>query len=122
MLINLSNHPSKNWSDEQLKFSIQNYGEIIDIQFPVINPTFSEDEINLLAEEYSKTISEIISKSLDKMDAVHLMGEFSFTYSLINLLKEKGIKVICSTTERNTRTDNEGKKISEFKFVRFREY
>lgn len=122
MLINLSNHPSKNWSNEQLDISMQTFGEIIDIQFPVIDPAFSENDIVLLAEEYSHRLFETISKSNDKINAVHLMGEFSFTYRLTNILKEKGIKVICSTTQRNTIIDKDGKKISEFKFVRFREY
>lgn len=122
MLINLSNHPSKNWSNEQLNISIQTFGEIIDIKFPVINPVFSENDIVLLAEEYSQRLFETISKSNDKINAVHLMGEFSFTYRLTNILKEKGVKAICSTTQRNSYVDNEGKKISEFKFVRFREY
>ena len=40
MFINLTNHPSATWSEEQLKAARQ-YGEIVDLHFPIIEPTFS---------------------------------------------------------------------------------
>ncbi|MGQ9848195.1 MAG: hypothetical protein ACUVQP_11950, partial [Bacteroidales bacterium] len=59
--------------------------------------------------------------SSDKFNAVHLMGEFTFVYNLVNLLKKKNIKVIVSTTDRIVE-ESDGKKIVTFQFVRFREY
>ncbi|MGQ9799960.1 MAG: hypothetical protein ACUVRG_11875, partial [Ignavibacterium sp.] len=59
--------------------------------------------------------------SSDKFNAVHLMGEFTFVYNLVNLLKKKNIKVIVSTTDRIVE-ESDGKKIVIFQFVRFREY
>jgi hypothetical protein len=56
-----------------------------------------------------------------KPDAVHIMGEMTFTFALVNLLKEVGIKCIASTTKRNVE-EIDGKHVSTFQFVQFREY
>ena len=55
------------------------------------------------------------------VSAVHLMGEMNFTFSLVNKLKANGIKCVASTTVRETVEEN-GVKISKFKFVRYRSY
>lgn len=49
------------------------------------------------------------------------MGEMTFTYALVNLLKDAGIKCIASTTKRNVE-EIDGKQVSTFQFVQFREY
>ncbi len=49
--INLSNHPSATWSEEQLS-AASKYGKIIDINFPNITPEMSDIEINLLISLY----------------------------------------------------------------------
>ena len=52
-------------------------------------------------------------------------GEFGLTYQLVSLLKEKGIQVVYSCSERKTvekKTENGTIKASEFCFVKFREY
>ena len=116
MIINLSNHPSESWSEEQLAAS-QEYGEIVDINFPNINPEFSSSMVSELADEAVATIT-----SYDKDVIVHIMGEMTFTYAVVFRLKALGITCLASTTERNTVTMPDGKKVSEFKFVQFREY
>ena len=42
MFINLTNHSSTNWSKKQRK-AAEVYGQIIDMPFPVIQPTFPKD-------------------------------------------------------------------------------
>ncbi len=49
------------------------------------------------------------------------MGELNFTFSLVNKLLERNIKVVASTSNRKTIDTHEGK-IIKFEFVRFREY
>ena len=44
MFINHTNHPSQYWSDEQLAAAHQ-YGEVVDIPFPLIDPALHSDEI-----------------------------------------------------------------------------
>lgn len=40
MFINFSNHPSANWSREQLE-AARRYGEVADLSFPVIESSFT---------------------------------------------------------------------------------
>lgn len=116
IFINLTNHPSSGWSDEQLK-AAQRYGEIVDFSFPVIEPDFSSKEIGELADVVVESI-----KGMDNNPVVHVMGEMTFTYAVVSRLKSHGITCVASTTERLVKMMPEGKKISEFKFVQFREY
>lgn len=111
ILVNLSNHPSSAWSEEQ-KGSF----EIIDLPFPQVDPDGDADYIESLANEYLQKIIEIGRDS-----SVHIMGEFNFCYCLINKLKDLGIRCLASCTKRDTVEEN-GVKISKFKFVQFREY
>ena len=117
MFINLTNHPSENWSAEQLEAARQ-YGEIVDMPFPIIEPTFTKDDIQYLVKE----CVEVIMGMKDENTVVHVMGEMTFTHNLVNALKEVGITCVASTTERLVKMTPDGKKVSEFKFVQFREY
>ncbi len=116
MFINLTNHPSLRWSGEQLK-AAQQYGEVVDISFPNIEPYFSSKDINDLADEVVESI-----QLLDSHPVVHVMGEMTFTYAVVSRLKALGVTCVASTTERLVKMMPDGKKISEFKFVQFREY
>lgn len=116
MFINLTNHPSAGWSEEQLK-AAKEYGEIVDISFPNIEPFFTSQDIKELVETAVEGIC-----SLDSNPVVHVMGEMTFTYAVVSRLKARGITCVASTTERFVKMMPDGKKISEFKFVQFREY
>lgn len=116
MFINLTNHPSSGWSEEQLK-AAQEYGDVVDLSFPIIEPFFSSQDVNELADI---TIEGIMC--LDTQPVVHIMGEMTFTYAMVSRLKALGITCIASTTERLVKMMPDGKKVSEFKFVQFREY
>lgn len=116
MFINLTNHPSENWSEEQLEAARQ-YGEIVDLPFPIIEPFFTTKDIEDLADI---TVDGI--KGLDANPIVHVMGEMTFTYAIVTRLKALGVTCVASTTERLVKMMPDGKKVSEFKFVQFREY
>ena len=116
IFLNLSNHPSEGWSEEQLA-AAHKYGEIVDIHFPNIEPSFTSSMVNNLADDTVSTIT-----ALGKDIVVHIMGEMTFTFAVVSRLKAMNIKCVASTTERNTVITPDGKKISEFKFVQFREY
>lgn len=113
MFINLSNHPSTSWSPEQLAAA---GGQVIDMSFPQVLPDGDEKYIRGLAAEYYDRIVKMKENLV-----VHIMGEMNFTFALVNLLKASGIKCVASTTKRET-TEENGVKISRFRFVRFREY
>lgn len=116
MLLNLSNHPSKKWSKNQQKAAESEYKIVKDIPFPHISPEASMGEVNKIVTTYKNKILEY------QPDAVHIMGELTFTCSLIDQLMKHKIKCIASTTTRNVEENGEGVKKVRFEFVRFREY
>lgn len=116
MLLNLSNHPSTSWPQNQKTLAIAVYGEVQDLIFPQIDPNSSGYDLDQLVEKYESKIRKV------NPTAVHIMGEMTFSYRLINKLKEIGIPCIASTTERKVSEDKNGKKISQFNFVKFRSY
>ena len=115
MLINLSNHPSTRWTEAQMTAAVDTYDSVVDLPFPNIPPAMSSEELNDLTAEYLKKI-------LDKdPHTVHVMGEMTFTFRMVLILKKMKIPCIASTTNR-TVEEKDGKKIVQFEFVQFREY
>lgn len=112
MLINFSNHPTDMWELKQRKLAKEIYGEIVDLPFPAVEPLGDCAYIKELADKY---LSEILKYS--KLQAVHIMGEFTFCFLLVKLLQEKGIKCIASTTKRIMQDG-----MPMFVFEQFREY
>ena len=118
LFLNLTNHSHQSWDKEQLDSSSK-YGNIVDIAFPSIAPDDDSTAINAIVEKYTN----IIKEQTDYFNVtVHIMGEMTFTYAIVSRLKALGIKCLASTTERNTIITPDGKKLSDFKFVQFREY
>ena len=115
MLLNLSNHPSNRWTDHQQRIARQTYGSIEDLPFPRIPAEADEAELEQLVETYYRQVTAC------QPTAVHLMGEMTFTYGLVNRLRADGIPVVASTTERIVE-ERDGKKIVQFNFIRFRAY
>ena len=114
IFINFSNHPSNLWDEEQ-KAAAQQYGEIVDYAFPEISSVSTEKEIEQKADEISV---DIISKN---PAAVMCQGEYTLCYLVIAKLIASGIKTLASCTERVVSIEG-NKKISIFRFVKFREY
>ncbi len=119
MLINLTNHPSTKWDDKQLNEAKMLYSEIMDIQFPNVSPEFTQEDIDRLGDEYLDKILSIDSKTLK---IVHIMGEMSLTFNLINKLKQHDIPCVASTTQRDVEELSDGSKVVRFNFVQFRPY
>lgn len=119
MFLNISNHKSENWSMNQTS-EAKKYGEIVDIPFPAVNPRESDEYMNDLVDEYYQKVMEY------KNPIVMIQGEFVFTYRLVNKLKQAGIKVVASCSERRVteEIDENGCTIrrSQFEFIKFREY
>ncbi|MBQ8365283.1 MAG: TIGR02221 family CRISPR-associated protein [Bacteroidaceae bacterium] len=118
MLINFSNHPYSVWSDEQ-KSAAATYGNVVDIQFPMVDETGDETYIKSLADEY---VQKIMSHGGNSNVVVHLMGEFSLSHSVLHRLQNAGYKCVVSTTKRIVEMLDDGSKKVSFKFCKFREY
>lgn len=91
------------------------FNDVEDLPFPAINPYLSSDDLDNLVAEYASKVLAL------NPAAVHIMGEMTFTHRLVNVLKTKGILCLASTTERIATVEN-GVKISQFKFIQFRNY
>lgn len=118
MLINLSNHPSQYWGERQREAS-RCYGNVVDLSFPAIAPSANSQELQALAQS---CVQKILSMGEAETITVHIMGEMTFTFMIVKMLKELDIRCIASTTERKTTYNSDGSKLSEFSFVKFREY
>lgn len=119
MLLNLSNHPSTSWDSHQIQTAIEQFGQVVDMPFPHIAPEATKEEIQHLAHQYAQ---DILATYPTHSLTIHLMGELCFTFALLKLLQEKGIKVVASTTERVVTEMDHQQKVVSFKFVKFREY
>lgn len=133
MLVNLSNHPVQGvwdietnqylnpWSCEQRGAAEQQFGCIVDLQFPIIPAEYDLNETQALAYKYL----ELCKKSLPtptQNDAVFLMGELVFCSILSRLLLNEGIRVVSATTARCNVDLGNGVSRKTFKFVSFRDY
>jgi hypothetical protein len=130
MLINFSNHPSALWSAEQTEAAEKQFGKIVDLPFPPVNPDGDEDYIQTLAEEFLQKVRGIAGQAHNDaplptinylLPTIHIMGEQTFTTAMVRLLQTYGFTCVASTTERVAKEEN-GVKTSEFRFVKFRKY
>jgi hypothetical protein len=118
MLINFSNHKSSKWSCDQLN-AAKEYGEIVDIAFPEVDPKGSEEYIETISEKY---LNEIKETAKGQKAFVHIMGEMTLTYSLIKKLQKEHFICIASTTKRITVEKENGTFTTQFIFEKFRIY
>lgn len=119
MVVNFSNNRSELWSEKEKNVAAE-WGEIVDMPFPNVDATLSENDVSLLAEIFSKKIIDM------KPKAVICQGEFSLTFAVVSRIKAAGIPVytICSQRTITEYIDESGRKIQRatFEFVKFREY
>lgn len=118
VFLNISNHPITGWGNEQLS-AAKEYGEVKDFGFPSVSPYASSAEISQLAEDTAKDIE---TEYPDCEITAHVMGEMTFTFALVTILKSRGIRCVASCTDRVAENLGNGDKLSHFHFAQFREY
>lgn len=118
MLINFTNHPYDKW-DERQRIAASVYGDVVDMPFPMVDEKADEADIVSLAEDY---MQKILSLASDSKIIVHIMGELTFTFAMIQRLQLQGITCIASTSKRIVKEISPGNKEVVFKFERFRNY
>jgi len=126
MFINVSNHPSRKWSQEQLQAAQELLYEddaIVDIQFPNVAPDGATFDVQLLAEKLYEKI-ESMTFGTCFPTTVMVQGEFSLTHTLTNLLLKADYGCIVACSERSLQEsilpDGTTSKKAVFKFVQFR--
>lgn len=117
LFINFSNHPSSGWSKEQMAHATR-CGDVVDLPFPLVDPLMTSEQVQELAAQSVKTILDMGNPAVL---TVHAMGEMTLVYHVVNALKARGVRCVASTTERIV-TEADGIKMSQFRFVTFRDY
>ncbi len=121
LFVNFTNHPSVKWDDLQLS-KAEDYGEIVDIPFPIVPANANEKTIRKIKEKCLAEINELDGE----IAAVLVQGESSLVYGIVHELKKSRIKVLAACSERNVveRLNDKGESVKEtiFRFVRYREY
>lgn len=119
LLLNLSNHPYAGWSGNQKQAAME-LGECVDMPFPSVDPNATDDEIGNLVSAYEARILEY--GDADKCLTVHIMGEMTFCFSLVQRLKQRGIRCIASCARREVEEMDDERIKSVYNFIRFRDY
>jgi len=125
--VNISNHPSSRWSEDQREAALrlareearrrgfEGDVEIIDIPFPEVDPLMDTSGVVSLARSLAAGVPEGTLVAM-------VQGEYTLVYSLVHLLQGRGV-LVCAATSRRVVTElGDGRKIAEFKFVQFRFY
>jgi len=119
VFINFTNHPSSTWTSEQICAATK-YGSIIDIQFPNVNPSVTELDIEKIGNNAVEKIESL------KPTVVLCQGEFCLSYYVIKELQDRGILVLNACSERRVtkevNADSQTIKTSCYQFVKFRKY
>lgn len=120
MLVNLTNHPSKNWHTDQYNAAVCKWNEILDISFPDVSPAWEKERI------YSEAKCIVDKITAMEPKAVLCQGEMCMTMALVRMFQEKGILVYAATSNRRSvefvNLDGTVEKRSVFQFVQFRQY
>lgn len=115
---NVSNHPSSKWTG--LQRIATGCSEIVDIQFPNIDPRANAYAVRKEAE---KIFVRILGENAYDLQNVPCMvqGEFTFTFFLTNMLLACGANVVVATSERKV-VEKGNEKVTTFEFVEFRSF
>lgn len=123
-LLNITNHPSERWSDEQKA----GWDRIIDIPFPTVSPHLDveDKEYVEIVTWLLKKIEKVIRQYKEDELYVCLQGEFSLCYRVFESCQRADYPVTFAipTTERVVEEivlpDGTTKKNVTFRFVRWR--
>lgn len=115
IFVNLSNHPSAGWDEFQRAAALELAGEIRDVPFPRVPPEAELTEVEALARRTVEALPEEASHAM-------VMGESTATLALVLELQRRALTCLAATTEREVHADAEGRKVTRFRFVRFRPY
>ena len=118
LLVNLSNHASACWSDEQREAALKLAPEIVDLRFPAVPPEADARDINALADE---VVARLTTKAPGATHAM-VQGEFTLAHALVRKLQQIGVVCVAAMTRREVVEQTGGTKTTRFDFVRFRAY
>jgi CRISPR-associated protein Csx16 len=118
VFVNLSNHPSSDWSNPQREAALRLAPEIRDLRFPEVPPEAGIADIAVLAGRVVRRLGA----ELPGVTHAMVQGEFTLVQALVRRLQQMGVVCLAATTRRKVSLSAGNEKISYFEFVRFREY
>jgi hypothetical protein len=119
--VNISNHPSANWSQDQKNAVYGQFGtgRIIDVPFPHVDPLDSTEAIEKIA---LALVTGVLEEHNPRF--VMVQGEFTLTFTLTVLFQKAGLDVVVATSERKVEEivlpNGSTQKKAIFSFVQFR--
>jgi CRISPR-associated protein Csx16 len=118
VFVNLSSHPTSDWSDAQREAALTLAPEIKDLPFPTVPPEAG------IADIASRVEGVVARFKRDFPGATHAMiqGEFTLAHALIRKLQQIGVVCLAATTRREVVAQAGDTKTTRFSFVQFREY
>lgn len=119
VFINISNHLSSSWGAKQRE-AAEAYGDIEDIKFPVVPADADDGFVDSTAKKIAREIFDAHDDTVDI--TVHVMGEMTLTYAIVNILKTCGVRCVASCSDRKVEERSDGSKVSYFEFAGFRKY
>ena len=113
-LLVVSNHPPEKWSDEQKK----GWDTIDHIPFPNVPPTFSWEDVFTLSIPILNKMQEW--KTKHREGKISIQGEATLVSIVLDVMKNVDRHCFVFPTTERVVEEKDGKKISTFKFVRWR--
>ena len=114
--ISIMNH---NMAGQQLLVA-KKLGDVVEVPFPNVPATATSNDVAKMGDDLISQISPV------EGDTVQVAGEPTLTCYIVTRLKESGIKVVTSTTERISTEeilpDGSTRKTNVFQFIQFREF
>ncbi|MGL4780640.1 MAG: hypothetical protein ACRCXN_07415 [Bacteroidales bacterium] len=117
MFVNVSNIPLSDWQDAQLD-EAKLYGRLYEFRMPEIDPEASTSALTDVAKVLASRIAKVVWENDESKNAVMVLGEPSFSFTLIRELQNLRLTVLCPTYRIDLYDDEE---LIET-FVRFRNY
>ena len=118
VFVNLSSHPSGDWSEAQRQAALRLAPEIKDLRFPSVPPEAGIGEIAALADRVVTRLATELPGATHAM----VQGEFTLAHALVRRFRQRGIVCLAATTGGMCEEASGGVKTTRFEFVRFREY
>lgn len=118
MLINLTNHPFLSWSEKQYQAAVEQFGGVVDYDFPKITESMTCKDILASARKIKNDITKFYPES----KSILVMGEHTFTYSVILELQKANFDCYATVSPRDVVEEKNNIKVSRFQFKKFRKY
>lgn len=113
LFVNLSNHPSGDWSTAQRDACLALATELVDVPFPHVDPDL---------EDLSSMADGLLDQVPDGCTHALVQGELVLVTELVRRLQGRGVRCWAATTARDMVQAPDGSRTYRFAFVKLRAY